>query len=375
MKRLKALVKVETKPAVFMGLYFLVVSVIAMMMMQMDINTTWRNYLVRGINGFDLWDIYRGMFSLTLTLMIAYTVGVFVLVYAQFKNDKNLEIGRFLKGLPYTIRERSLVKISMGILSFTLPFILFVIGMLILRTNTLNLGQEIYAVSPYASVVEVITRIDTLVSFLFVNYLGVIVVYLFLNMLQYLISSNLGSLVIGACILPAPLYLFYSVRTNFSLVGERFQPVVDAFYALFLNFTHMERLQIHSVQAYETVQLYDSNFIYYTYNKEIGIRALFCILLLLLFSFMLWKVVAKCKMEETDLLMASPITRGIFITGVTLCTAFAVTDLTSYIITPLISTNSRVQLPITLIIGGIIGAVISTKIANIGRTKKREVSL
>ena len=109
MKRLKALIKMELKPALLIGAYFLLVDFFVLLTIRERIQGTWREFLLSGIKNFmgynegiRIADVFT---ESMLYIMLFSIVGMMALVYGSFKNDKSIEIGRFLKSLPYPMRE------------------------------------------------------------------------------------------------------------------------------------------------------------------------------------------------------------------------------------------------------------------------------
>ena len=112
MKRLKALIKMELKPALLVAAYFFLVDLFILLNIRGDIEDSWRGFLKYGIedflgynDGLSIADIFVDHM---LVIMLFSFVGMMALVYVSFKNDKSIEIGRFLKSLPYTMKERCL---------------------------------------------------------------------------------------------------------------------------------------------------------------------------------------------------------------------------------------------------------------------------
>lgn len=368
MKQLKPLLKIEGKIAALMSLVFLVMTLFGLMIIQTVVNEQWGIFLYRGISEFNRWDIFDVLSGPVTALMVAYSMGILMLVFFQYKNEHNIEINRFLKSLPFTSSQRFIVKFSVGLLSFTIPFIILIGGVLILKGNALALYEEIYKVTPLYGAFNIVNRTSDVVAFLVTHYMSIVMLYVFFNMMEYLISNHLGSIVIGVCILPAPYYIISSIGWNFDL-EMRFRGLTDIMNAIYASFDRSAILPLgvnsNMGRAWEQI--------YFSHIGDISIRIIAMSILIVVFGAILLFSVRNYRVENEDILMKSKWTRILFIMGVTACSALAVTDLVAAIILPVLGTNLDHALYLTLPIGAVIGGVIATKIAHIGINQKKGV--
>ena len=148
MKRLKALIKIELPSTLLVTLYFIVVSLGLLIATQGEMADKEGECLFQGFvniaryqnmlncNDIFLWVRFKGT--------ILFLIGCALLVYSSFRKDKDYEIGRFLKSLPYTTKERLLVKVGMHLGSLLIGILTFGIGMSVVNHQAMNRFRYIY---------------------------------------------------------------------------------------------------------------------------------------------------------------------------------------------------------------------------------------
>lgn len=373
MKRLKALVKMEIKPAVLVGFYFLAVNILAILTSGRYIATSWRRFLLNGIEGFT-GDSAVSMISQAFTEGIIYVmlfsmIGMLLMVYVSFRNDKSIEVGRFLKGLPYTMRERCLTKVGVGISVFTVTYVLFGIGMMFLHKHSIDQFQEIYKVTVYSEVYEALYPISELLKTLLLGYIACVAIYLFAVMFQYLISSNMGSIVVAGLIYVSPFFILTSLDLY---MGDAFRSsLYNVIYWLqeLAFITGYERwgditvsmntasaVAVHHTGAIAYISLLGYKVAFY------GVIAIGSLIGILVFS-------QKDRMEQSDVFIPSKGFRNIFIAGVTVCGGLLMGDI-YYLYS---TAASMIMAYVVLILGGVFSFIIAKKIACIGIKKRKGV--
>ena len=375
MKRLKALIKMELKPALLIGVYFLLVDFFVLLTIRGRIQDTWRSFLLNGIRDFMLYD--RGIrvtdtfIENTLYIMLFSIVGMMALVYGSFKNDKSIEIGRFLKSLPYTMRERCLVKMGVGIVTFTLTYIFYAIGMIVLHMSFLNKFSEIYRVTIFSEVYHQIFDRGELVKVLMLVYVGCIAIYLFCMMFQYLVSNRLGSIIVAVLVYLSPVFIVNSLS---AYVSVRYENII---YSLteWLN----ELMIIFGYQAWGEIGINISTatsisqnpITNYQYMSLTGHRIIFYGIIILISLVAILKLCVAERVEKSDYFIPNKYFRSIFICGVTVCGGLLLGDI--YL---MFSNQTNMGIAYGLItFGGIISFLAARKIASIGIRKGKEVRI
>lgn len=365
MKKIKALIIIEAKAALFMGLYFLAVNLGILMIIQVSINRSFMNYLNHGMGGATE-DLMGYIFLRHLRPMIIFMgLGLILLVYFQFRNDKNIEIGRFIKSLPYTEEQRCFIKLGTGILSYTIPFIIGSIGQMMLREYAVNKFSDIYSLLPYEEIVLTVNASQNLMNLLLLTFLVCTFIYLFIFMLQFLINHNIGALVIGILTLVSPVFMIMSInyigcleKFTYSLnnIADR---IVLPFYTVINAGIHMD---IYYTQA-------ESFITSYRYIKDISFKmcvsaaaSLLCLLIITL-------AVKRYRIEKSDIFMPYLGVRVIFVVGVILCAGFVWGDIGALVLRGGIVYNEVISW-IEMIAGGALGLFIAYKIAHIGIARR-----
>lgn len=370
-KRLKPLIKLELKPVLGVGIYLMLVNILCFMNIKQDMNELWRSYLSGGIaqfyermNRIDwLRDLFWNQIYYTIGL---YFMGLIVLSLISFKQDKNLETGRFLKSLPFTSGERSFVKVLLGSLGYTISFAIYALGLSLMLGNYTEKLTEVYEVTPIWQISGQLFDIPELLVLMFVVYLLGLALYLFCILVQYIVSHQIGSIAIAICVIGAPFFLLRSISACFGL--DRESVIVkfgEWFFALALG-GHVP-MQI-------TVAGYEQKGEFYSYIQYmLSYQIIFYILVSIGLVVAIRKLSKLQLLEENDKLIPVAGLRWFFIIGVTLCGGFLVCDVYLYFIEPLLETSSIVCKWLSLVLGFAASFMIAKKIACIGLGKRKGV--
>lgn len=199
----KALVKHEMRNIWPVFIYFIGCMAIGLWMMAADLNDTYTSYLQSGYR--EDWAIYFGRVLQRMGEMyiVFFGVGILLLLYLQFKDNKSLQISSFIKSLPYTNQEVYKVKLGCGFLTITLPFALGSIGVLGIRSNADEFLSYIEKISIVGSELKVLNSLSHIILYLLLAYSITLFLYLFGFWVQYLVNNNVASLVISGLSLAA----------------------------------------------------------------------------------------------------------------------------------------------------------------------------
>lgn len=365
MQDIKALIKVEQKPAILISLYFLLIYIGTLLLAGGILNQEFENYLRYGnvptdING----EVFLPLLS-GVALFIFF--GILILIFFQFKYDKSIEVGRFLRALPYTNSQRYLVKVLSGICSITVPFIVFGIGLLILRNYALAQFKDAYSVINYSQILYIINSSNHLIVAIVLSYLVYVAVYLFCFMIQYLMNNNIGGLVSSIFILASPAFIIESANGIFGL----------SYYGR----VNMEKLflPIYPVISYWHEIVFEegnkTQSIGYQYIRQIEDKMIIAGVVSVLCLIITYYISKTNKIEDSDILIPDRGSRWIFIVGVSLCASFLLGDISELILSRVFMGHSHFITQIMLVVGAVIGFIISKKIAYIGVVAKKRFHL
>lgn len=364
MNRLKALIKMEMKPALLMGILFLSVNILGLLMIQGRVNSMWNNYLNNGLSDFywgALINITGGnFFQNSFTVGILYMILLIILVFSTFRYEKSVEISRFLKSLPYTERERCLVKVGVGVGVLTISLLVYMVGLLYLRHYSMGLFQEIMEVTALGSIAEKIFDLGELLRMLALMYVVLMAIYLFMIMVQYMVSSRFGGIIIGMLSAAAPLFMAMSLwnMLDFSSRDTWIGEVLDGFIYLMAGFTR-------------NIWLEDGFLGYNTYLSGFSYHITFYVVIIMLVVTVILYFTKNNRLEDSDLLMPHSVVRIIFIVGVSICSGFSSCFILSVFFRNILF--STIPTIIQFIVGVVIGFLIAKKIAYIGIKKRKEV--
>lgn len=380
MKRLKALIKMELRPALLIGAYFLLVDLFVLFSVRGQIQNTWRSFLLNGIEDFMAYNGGVGIADTfaenMLYIMLLSIGGMMALVYGSFKNDKSIEIGRFLKSLPYTMRERCLAKMGVGIVTFTMTYIFYAIGMLVLHMDYLNKFSEVYRVTILSEVYTQIFDKGELIKALILIYVGCIAIYLFCMMFQYIVSNRLAGIIVATLVYLSPVFIanslsaYRSVRYVNAIYENIIYPLTEWLNELMIIFGYQGWGEV-IVGISTNGGILDNTTIQYTYMSLIGYRIVFYGIIALVSLVAILKLCVAERVEKSDYFIPSKCFRGIFICGVAVCGGLLLGDI--YLI---YSNEANMGIVYGLLIfGGVISSLVARKIASIGMRKGKEVHI
>lgn len=214
----KALVKHEIRNIWPVFIYFIGCMAIGLWMMATDLNETYTSYLQTGYR--EDWEIYFGRVLQRMGNMyiVFFGVGILLLLYLQFKDNKSLQISSFMKSLPYTNQEVYKVKLGCGFLTITLPFALGSIGVLGIRSNADEFLSYIEKISIVGSELKVLNSLSHIILYLLMAYGVILFLYLFGFWVQYLVNNNVVSLVISGLSLAAIPFIVASCGAYLQLM-------------------------------------------------------------------------------------------------------------------------------------------------------------
>ena len=375
MKRLKALIKMELKPALFIGAYFLLVNLWALFVVQNRMQNIYNSVLVDGIQDFIAYNSGLNMSNTfmqnILEVMLFTLIGILVLTYASFKNDKSIEIGRFLKSLPYTTRERCLTKIGIGVGTFTLTYLVYVGGMIFLNNSYLNQFREFYEVTVLSETYTQIFNNVELMKALGLVYVGCIAIYLFSVMFQYLVSHRVGSVIVAVLVYAAPVFIFNSISdlsNTLSPLNQLNEVVLEPF-ADWINELMIVFEYIGWGVIGTSMNISNDYTFSYSYMGLTGYRLAFYVILSFVALGIILKVSQSDAIEKSDYLIPSRIFRTIFTCGVTVCSTLLVGDVYCMYSNQM----NGVTMLSFMFIAAVVSFFIAKRIARIGMRKEARV--
>ena len=303
----------------------------------------------------------KQLYGINIAMVPILMITLMIVVAVLFAHDRNIYIGKFINSLPYTRKESFKIKYVMGIITFTVPLIVFGVALYSIRSSHLDWINRVYQYSYQGEALKAQDGAGILLLSLVFIWLIMAGTYSFLMMVQTLIGQNIVASVVGGIVMLVPLFLGYAIPANLfllSLTGRYFPESVAKWAQLFL-------LGLPDMRLIGSVYLLDTdNFInnhsrnYWVYNYQdfplyIGI---------LISGIVVSTSLAYYFMQHNDVEKNGEIAfyswvEKLLVVGVTVC---------SILLLPiLLVTFTRIESPvvtaITMIIGGVLGYIISTK--------------
>lgn len=368
MKLNKALVKHETRNMKWMLLYFLIVAVGGITTFNFSLKAEYMAILRNGIAP-DTPLILSGITSAFKSVVVSSAVGIMLLIYLQFKDSKSVEVGNFLKALPISNKEYFVTKFLGGLISLTIPTLILMAGVLAIRSNNMIWVSDIHSISIFPEIIEKADSIINIASVLTMSYLVAIATYSFLFMIQYVVMNISAGILIGGLVWFSPTFIAISVVMLYEqFIGNNLaldKKIVE-FSRIIRNYIEPWSYPVNVGSFY----LFDGtryNPIFDEINTNImyydGLFLKIIISLIVAIASIIagYALSKKSKVEDSDTLIAFRWARKVFIAGVTVCSAFLLA-MTSTIFTGRNNSMGFLKLHAILLIGGIIGFLISKKI-------------
>lgn len=356
LKDLKALIRMEFRSNLFMIVGFLVIYLLGLVFLQVGLMNTESRYLYGGVS-----EIYDGIFMqeiyLNVGVIVSFSVvALLVVPLIQFKNDKNHNIARFLKSLPYTERQRAGVKVGMGLVGFTLPYTIYAVGIVATYYSALHRFKYMLEVTALGRYITQLFSVDVLIKYLLLAYLAGISIYMVGILFQYLIRPRGAAVVVAILVYLAPFFLLGSSALYNTGIAHK-----DWYIECLLWIGQV--MNPFSIIEYKYSDLGCGIPIVYLAKYKI----VFWLVIFSISSFLVFILSKRQLVETADYFISNNIFRVIFIVGVTLCGGNLLVVLPNIFGTTF--GIFRFTWVISLI-GNIISGAIAYKISNIGRKRK-----
>lgn len=367
MKINKALVKHETRNMKWMMLYFLLIAMGGVLAFNTSLSSEYMDILKRGITPDRSIIIESIRLSLSF-IIIPMGLGILLMIYLQFKDTKSVEVGNFLKALPINNKEYYITKFVGGLISLTIPTIVLIVGVLFIRSANMIWISDIHAVSIFSELIVKADSVINSISVFIMAYIVALSTYAFLFMIQYIVMNITAGLVIGLLVWLTPSFLLMSISWMYGHLIDKSMKVFgttifileELINSYILPWTYP--LGLNNYNTFNTVEhnpIFDNlQFLYY----EGLILKIAITLVITIVSVLLGYVLSKkSRVEDNDTLITFKWARKVFVVGVTICSAFLLADI-ARVFAGRYNEYNFLLLHITLIVGAVIGFIISRKI-------------
>ena len=374
-KSLKPLIKLELMPVLGIGICLMLANIFICINLNKELDLVWRDYIAKGIGSISITEGYTGSIDLIRNIIeeklaevvVCYFIGVLFFSIFSMSYEREMETSRFLKSLPYTTGERSLVKIGTTMVGYTTCFGIYSVVTLLIHGNYVAKFKEIYDVLPYGEIQgQFMQGIDVGMNLL-VIYLEILAVYLFLMLVQYIVCHKIGAGIIGICTLIAPIFIISSLGycfSDFILENPIWVAFTDALTFIVFKGRGGRLVDIEggSINPY-----------YFQVDYLLGPKIIWYVVVSGILVFSVSKLSKYQLLEEADKLIPIKGFRWVFIAGVIVCGSLLACDMYRWLIEPMMQNSITGTRYFVVFVGGILSFFISNRIATSGQFKGKEV--
>ncbi|MGL4346306.1 MAG: hypothetical protein ACRCTE_13995 [Cellulosilyticaceae bacterium] len=360
MNRYQAWIKHEIRSIKWMGAYFLVLFIGYSMVIARHIqaNKVWfledmDIYQVDNIMGRVLNAKYN------VLMLLAAVLGLMILVYIQFTDSKNIEVGRFIKGLPLSTTKVYGLRIICGILSYTLPFIVLVVSVVGIRLKHSEWLGDLYRMTLWQEQFTQVESVGSILLILGMYYLIMTAFYVVLVMMQYLVMNSVFALILGVMVTFVPMYLKMAVQAYLRR-GYMSSVWIPLMYG-----------QLEGREHYSFAGELNRQYLTISMIENIGSKLIILLLIIGTGLGVGYIATKTFKVENQSKLMPLAVVRIIFVTVGTLCMSGLAGIVWSRILR--FEMETIIALVMAIVSGGI-GFVVCLVISRIGDKFKRRCS-
>ena len=368
----KALVKHETRNMKAMMLYFLLIAIGGILYFNSTMNSNYIDTLTRGMRQ-DVSLVLDSVRYLANDITIPLGIGILLMIYLQFKDSKSVEVGNFLKSLPINNREYYTTKLIGGLISLTVPMLVLVAGILLVRSNNMFWISDIYATSLFPEILAKGDSIINIISIFTMVYMVAISTYTFLFTVQYIVMNISAGLVLGSLFWMSPMFIIGSITMLYSEVIEKIHPMIEKRLKISNIFTSYIQPWIYPTDVKHNSFVYDMDYpdaivdnfnINYIYYEGIMLKIGITLAIAITSIIVGYILSNKSRVEDSDAFISFKWARRVFVVGVTLCSALLIGDIIQLVLMRF-NTIGLIPLQIVMIVGGAIGFIVSKKLVSV----------
>ncbi len=311
----------------------------------------------QGREGIFISQLYRLNWGMVPMLLMALMVVVAVL----FVHDRNIHIGRFISSLPYTRKEYFKIKYLMGVVTFTVPLVLYGLVLYAIRGRHLDWMSRIYQYAPQGELLKHQDSLGVLVLWSVFLWLVMLAVYSFLMLVQTLVGQNIVASIIGGIVILVPVFLGHAIPANLSLLLDYHLDLPERL----IKWTQIFLLGNPETSLAQRTLALNTHTFMGTYTTEYTIYnyRMFPVYMLILAAIIVGSVllsnrsITKYDVEKNGEIAIYPWVAKLLVIGVTVCSLL----LFPILIVIFTGIESPILTIVVMIIGGALGYLISRK--------------
>ena len=300
------------------------------------------------------------VYELSTVMVPTLLIGLMVMVGVLFIHDRNSHIGKFINSLPYTRKQYYRIKYLMGIITFTVPLVVFGGVLYLIRASHLGWMSRVYLYSPYGELLKAQDSAGIVLVWLLFLWIIMLFIYSFLMMVQTLMGQNIVASVVGGIVLLVPLFLGYVIPGNLSLLGIRdrmYRGEIIKWTQLFLLGRPEQKLigRVSTLDHYDFMTISSKGYWIYSY-QHIPLYIAILVGGIIITALLGFYFIQHNDVEKNGEIALYPWVGKLLVVGVTAC---------SLLLFPiLIVLFTRIESPVltlvAMVIGGISGYFISS---------------
>lgn len=371
MNKYKVLIRHEWKSLKWLFIYFSLVFIGLIYIMNHEMTYIYKEFLREGTSRWMLSNSFTEFLGRTYpTWMSMIILGVALMVYIQFREVKNIGVGYFLKALPIGDKKVYLIKVGCGMLTYTIPFIFAVLALIYVRGEYLVWMEDAIWMNTAGSILEILEGPKYLFYSFALYYSIIALTYLFLVMMQYLITHPVVSVIISVISAGVPLLLFHFINEVYiiylAVADHMEQNMIQGFRSIgdyVLPWLHggVQRSDSLATNPFLSGQ----EDIYFRYIEHIEVKFITTFILGLICFGIGYQLSHLLRVENAGQFIPLKGIRTAFVLGVTLCSGAAV-GLSCIYMSGYQRPIGFINLHILMLVGALIGYGISRKLASIG---------
>ena len=312
-----------------------------------------------GQGGVVMEPVFLRNFNNNFSALVFFLLPVIIIMSMMlFQSDRKESVGMFISGLPFTKREQFGIKWFVGIIAFTIPFLLATLFTVLIRQVNMGWISQWYSTLGYDGLLAYDT-VWIALSIIGQSYLFMITFFSVLMLMQSLMANNIAASIIGSIVVAAPLFIIESGGATLSRILDNYTLRLYKVEWTNLYYFMMPSRNI-SIEFIEFGQ--DGIYINPLISNE---NYLIKIIILVAIAVMATRVglrfYEKNDNSRNGYLLMFPWVGKILVPGVTLCSAL----LGNNFINQVIRIKSVPYELITFIISGLIGYLIIKKIIQV----------
>lgn len=368
----KALVKHETRNMKWMMLYFLLIAIGGILYLNIELNSEYIDALTRGLAQ-DRSVVLDSVRRILDMVIMPIGLGILLMIFLQFKDSKSVEVGNFLKSLPISNREYYVTKLMGGLISLTVPMMVLIAGVLLVRSNNMYWISDIHSISLFTEWVVKGDSVINIISIFTMAYTVAIATYTFLFAIQYIVMNITAGLVLGSLVWLSPMFIIGSVAVLYGQFIEKIYPIMEKRYSLSRLFESYIQPWMYPMQVrqFSPPAYSDSNIpidvldsMHFMYYEGVPLKIVITLSIAIASIAVGYLLSSKSKVEDSDAFISFKWARNVFVIGVTVCSALLIGDITQIFLMRF-NPIGFIPLQVIMIVGGVIGFIVSRKITSI----------